>query len=301
MVSRQQALDCGISPATVRRWARDGRWHALHPGVYLVDGHRLTDEARVRAGGLWAGDTATVTGLAAAYWHGLLPRAPALVEVTLPAHRHPRPQPGLDIRRRALDPSDRIQVRHLWLAGRPLAVLQAAIAVPDGSAFLDRALQRHVRFPAVYRAYCRNLGQPGGAAVARLLIAAADRADSAAERLLVRLLRRAGLRGWVLGYSFGPFLVDLAFPHALVAVEVDGWAWHVDPSRFRADRRKGNALTRAGWELLRYTWHDLDGRPCDVVAEIAEAVSAATSKITTSKITATGNGRTDLSAWHHLR
>jgi hypothetical protein len=65
----------------------------------------------------------------------------------------------------------------------------------DGSTFLDRALQRHVRFPAVYRAYCRNIGRYGSSAVGRLPVATADRADSTAERLLVRLLHDAGIGG----------------------------------------------------------------------------------------------------------
>jgi hypothetical protein len=34
---------------------------------------------------------------------------------------------------------------------------------------------------------------------------------------------------------------------------VDGWAWHVDPERFRNDRRKGNYITCCGWDLLRFT------------------------------------------------
>jgi hypothetical protein len=58
--------------------------------------------------------------------------------------------------------------------------------------------------------------------VSRLITAAADRADSAAERVLKGLLREAGIAGWVLGHRFGPHLIDLAFPEQRVAVEVDG-------------------------------------------------------------------------------
>jgi very-short-patch-repair endonuclease len=101
----------------------------------------------------------------------------------------------------------------------------------------------------------------GSSEAGRLIIAAADRADSAAERLLVKLLREAGITGWVLGYPFGHYRIDLAFPASKVAIEVDGWAWHVDAERFRNDRRKGNAIARERWDLLRFTWHDLDGRP----------------------------------------
>ena len=89
----------------------------------------------------------------------------------------------------------------------------------------------------------------------------------------MKILRDAGIGGWVLGCPFGPYRIDLAFPAAMVAIEVDGWAWHVDAERFRADRRKGNALVRAGWDLLRFTWHDLDGRPGEVLAEIVETLA----------------------------
>jgi very-short-patch-repair endonuclease len=163
-------------------------------------------------------------------------------------------------------------VRGLRVAGRGLAALETAVALPDGSAFLDRALQRHVPFDEVYRAYCRGIGRRDSAGIGPLLIAAADRADSAAERIVVRILRRAGIDGWVLGHPVGPYTIDVAFPAARLAVEIDGWAWHVDQDRFAADRRKGNALVRAGWTLLRFTWHDLTRSPASVLAQIVAAL-----------------------------
>ena len=265
-----QAVACGMSAATVQRRAREGSWTRLHPAVYLVAGHRLTDESRVRAAWLWAGEGAAVSGPAAAYWHGMLNHAPRCVELTVPRRTSPRCPDGVRLRRRDLAPADVVGHRDLWLTAAPLTALETAVALDDGSAFLDRALQRHTRFPAVYRAYCRNVGRRGSSAAGRLLVAAADRTDSAAERLLVRLLRDAGIGGWVLGHPFGPWRIDLAFPQQKVAIEVDGWAWHVDAERFRADRRKQNALVRAGWDPLRFTWHDLDGRPAAVFDEIGE-------------------------------
>jgi hypothetical protein len=53
VITRAQALACGISADTTLRRVRSGAWHELHPGVYLVGGHPLTDEARVRAASLW--------------------------------------------------------------------------------------------------------------------------------------------------------------------------------------------------------------------------------------------------------
>ncbi len=279
VVTLAQAVTAGVSAGTVQRWARTGGWRRLHPGVYLAGGHRLTDEARVRAAWLWASagasdGRAAVSGPTAAHWHGLLPRCPARVDITVPRRTHHRPRQGVLLHRRDLPFPDLELDRDLMVVGRPLAVLQTAVGLADGSTFLDRALQRKaVRFPALYRAHCRNLGRPGSAATGRLLVAAADRADSVAERLLVRLLREAGIGGWVLGHPFGPWRIDLAFPARRVAVEVDGWAWHVDPERFRNDRRKGNAITLARWDLLRFTWHDLDGAPRESIGEIVDTLA----------------------------
>lgn len=270
-----QAMACGISPDTVRRRVRDHRWEQVHPRVYLVGGHRLTDEARLWAAWLYAGERSTVCGPAAAFRHGMLTAAPEVIDVMLPAALHRRRPPGVRWHRHDLAPVDRAAVDGLELTARPLTVLETALALPDGSTFLDRALQRHVRFPTLYRAYCRHVGRKGWGRAGHLLVAAADRADSAAERLLVTILRDAGVTGWVLGHPFGPWRIDLAFPRQKVAVEVDGWAWHVDAERFRNDRRKQNALVRDGWDPLRFTWHDLDGRPAAVLAEVCETVAAA--------------------------
>ena len=113
VVSLAQAVAHGYSAARAHRRVREGGWRRLHPGVFLVGGHRLTDEARVRAAWLWAADPdaagpraagpkVAVTGPAAAHWHGMLARGPAVVDVTVPRGAKPRAQPGLRVHRRDL-------------------------------------------------------------------------------------------------------------------------------------------------------------------------------------------------------
>jgi hypothetical protein len=41
---------------------------------------------------------------------------------------------------------------------------------------------------------------------------------------------------------------------------------------------KGNTLVRSGWDLLRFTWHDLRNRPDYVVGEIRAARLAASAR-----------------------
>ncbi len=147
IISLAQAVERGVSARTVQRHARDGPWKRLRPAVCLVGGHLLDDRGRVRAVGLWGGARSTVTGPAAAFWHGMLPEAPELVDLTVPVACKPRPQRGIQVRRRDLHWIDRVQADGVWVTDRAFTALETAVALPDGSTFLDRALQKWVRFP----------------------------------------------------------------------------------------------------------------------------------------------------------
>lgn len=276
VISRAQALELGFSRHMVDRRIACGQWRPVHPSVYLVAGFRRSDEARLRAAALWAGPEGVVSGASAAWWHGMLDRLPDTVRIMMPPGTRRSPPTGVVVRRRAVSVADLAVRLDVPVVAGPLAALQGAVELgPRGPRFLDRALQRHVRFSALYRAYCRNVGAVDSGLAGRLIVAAADRAGSTAERLLVRLIRRDGIPGWVLGHESEGFVIDVAFPSSRVAVEVDGWAWHVDVERFQTDRRRQNRLVAAGWTVLRFTWHDLTQRPAEVVAEIRAAVSTA--------------------------
>lgn len=274
VISREQALAAGMTRAAVDHRLRTRRWRPLHPRVYLAGGHHPDDEVRVRAAVLWAGDGAVLSGVAAAWWHGLAEHVPATIGVTVSRRRFPRARPGLLVRRRDLRPEDRAELRGLPVTTLPLTALEAAVEWgAAGGRLLDRALQGGVRFPAVYEAYCRNLGSHGSATAGRLLGAAADRSASQAQRLLVAMLCRSGSTGWHRGFPAAGYRIDVAFPAARVAVEVDGWAWPMDVEATDADQRRRQRLARHGWTVLHYTWHDLTGRPHVVLADIAREVA----------------------------
>jgi very-short-patch-repair endonuclease len=74
----------------------------------------------------------------------------------------------------------------------------------------------------LWHAHLRNKGRHGSPAARRLLQAASDGARSEAERLLVKLLRGAGITGWRTNYPVGGYKVDVAFPKQKVAIETDG-------------------------------------------------------------------------------
>jgi very-short-patch-repair endonuclease len=274
VISRSQAVAAGMSADQVDRRLRKGRWRRLHPCVYLVADRELTNRARIHAAVLWAGEDATLSGVAAAWWHQLWGVAPSTIDATVPLSQSGRSRGKIRIRRRELDWLDRTHLNGIWVTNVALTVLEAAVALGGkGQQLLDRALQRRVRFEDLVQAHSRNVGRRGSKAAGDLLRSCADRAASEGERAVIRLMRAAGITGWVRGYWFGGCELDFAFPELRVAVEVDGWAWHVDVERFRHDRRRQNILELAGWTVLRFTWHDLTERPEHVVAEIKAALA----------------------------
>ncbi len=139
---------------------------------------------------------------------------------------------------------------------------------------MDSALQHRVELRELWSAHIRNKGRYGSPAARRLLQSADDGARSAAERLLIRLLKAAKITGWRANYPLAGYKIDVAFPKRKVAIEVDGFAFHSDAEDFHGDRKRQNAIALLGWQVLRFTWLDLVEYPQRVIAEIKFAIRA---------------------------
>lgn len=112
-----------------------------------------------------------------------------------------------------------------------------------------------------------------------LLALTADGALSVAEHRLHRILRRAGIRGWVADARVfdrhGVIgVADVLFRAERVLLEVDGMAYHAT-ARFQEDRTRQNRLVCAGFTVLRFTWHDLVDRPHLVQRVVTDTLFAA--------------------------
>lgn len=274
VVTRIQALGCGMSSTSVGRKVATGEWTTLAPGVYLRSDRERTDAVELRAAVYGAGQEAVAWGPSAAWWHGLLERPPARHYVTVPHHRIRSCTRATRVRRRDLHWKDTVVVRSLPLTALPLTVLEAATEMPSGSVLMGRALQRHTSLEVLQQVHRRNSGRHGARAASRLLCSAGDGGHSEAERILHRILRDAGLTGWRGHVWSCGFEIDVAFEARRVAVEVDGWAWHRDAHRHRRDAERQNVLVNAGWHVLRFTWHTLIDDPDGVVRQIRSALDS---------------------------
>jgi hypothetical protein len=102
------------------------------PRVFLVAGHRHTDAARVRAAALWIGASGAVSGPAAAWWHGMRPAPPEMIELTGAARALPTSATGVCLRRRAFTTADLVKLRGLWVTDKALTALETAAATRPG-------------------------------------------------------------------------------------------------------------------------------------------------------------------------
>lgn len=85
VLTRSQALACGIPHSTVNVWCRPGgKWQKMLPGVYLtVTGKHTLDQRQVAAL-LYAGTASVITGPAAMRLHRLRSPGPDTIDVLVP-------------------------------------------------------------------------------------------------------------------------------------------------------------------------------------------------------------------------
>jgi very-short-patch-repair endonuclease len=269
--SRLQARQAGWSAWRIRRKVETGEWCELYGGRALVASTAsVTLRGWDHAALLACGDGSVLAGPSAGRWFGMgttWPQPTVLVDPT--TRRLPG---GITLIRDRLDTADLVFVDDTAVTSRARTVIDCLrlLPEPNGRTLLDRALQQGwVTFEQLVERTHRLTGRRGTPRLVRHVRTASLAVRSEAERVLRRLLLRAGIGGWVSDFRVaGVGVVDFAFPDLRLALEVDGRAWHSAAERFQSDRTRQNALVAAGWTVLRFTWEDLTTRPGYVVATI---------------------------------
>lgn len=283
LVLRAQALECGLSAATVDRHLARREWIVVHPCVYRPADRPMSPLMRVRGAAMWAGRSAVLIGTSALAWWRVVDEVPATIELAVGEKGGHTAPSGIRLVRRDVPRERCALVEGQWTLHRAHAVLEAAAASAplEGARLVDRALQEGTVTVDGLRDALAAFGQRHGVVAARRLVQlAAGGARSEGERRLARALRSGGLSGWApnLRVTLGDgsrVELDLAFPAARLVIEVDGWAYHRDVDRFRRDARRQNALVAEGWRVLRVTWYDLVEDPARVAALVAGTLAAA--------------------------
>jgi len=252
-----------------------GRVVRLLPGTYVP--RELADDfaTKVQAVAAWS-PRAVIVGAAASrmtFWPGLPVDAIDVARMG----RVPTAA-GYRFWRRPIDPD------HVVFAG-DVRVAVPALAAIDlvermGGDAIDACLRsRRARLADLWAAVRAHPNRRGNVEIERLLRDSRDKPWSAAERRSHRLLRQHRIPGWKANHEVRvagrQYFIDIAFVHARLAIEIDGRFHEDDHDVFEDDRLRQNALVRAGWRVLRFTYAMLVNHPDYVVGVIRAALADA--------------------------
>jgi hypothetical protein len=263
-----------------RAQLRSSAWQRVFPDVYACATLTLTHQVRAFAATRVLIPGAVACGRTAAVLWGVELAGPAdPVECVVPASCRGGVVAGVRVTRREL-PGDRIITRRgirTTDALRTALDLASIQPMDDAVVALDQFLAPGLVFLSEVREAARNLTGRGCRQVRRAAGLADGLAGSPQETRLRMLLHRSELPPPVAQYSVragGRFLarVDFAWPERRLAVEYEG-LWHGRPQQVARDRRRLNALTRAGWRVVFVTAADLRD-PARLVARVAEALAS---------------------------
>lgn len=271
--SGAQAVAAGFTRRQIRYRVRVGAWREVQPDVFCAASTPVTPQLLERAALLVCGPGAALAAASAAVRWGLpgiaLPAHPC---VAVPTDRRPRLFAGT-VRRRSPDVMRRSRLRD---GVRVLAVedtvrdLATTLSTPDLEALVTHVLGFARVTTAEGLLDACVPGQRGAAALRRAVAACDDEARSVWERRLAGLLTAAGIPP-VMNHPVRTSdrrlqYLDLCYPEARLAIEVDGWSTHGNRVSFRSDRaRKRRLVLDAGWYVIEVTPADIRDSPEEVV------------------------------------
>ena len=285
VVAGWQLADCGLTPAAVAHRLRRGRLHRLFRGCFAVGHEAVPEEGVVLAAVLSVGPGTVACRHSAARLLDVLPAGTAASCGLDPVHvlavdgRHRRGRPGV-----ASHETRCFDLRDLRWVG-PVPVTSAArtvldVAGTDDRRTAERLLAGALRSRAateheVRSVLARSRGHRGAGVVASLIDAGPAFDRSIAERLLLELVRRAGLPEPRTNARVAGYEVDALWPSHTVVAEFDSFTFHGDVLAFRADRRKSARLQAAGFDVVPVVWPDLCETPEMVAANLAAVLAVA--------------------------
>jgi predicted transcriptional regulator of viral defense system len=272
VVTRQQLEGLGFATATITRWAKAGRLHRLHRGVYAVGHTAISWEGRCLAAVL-ARPGSVASHRTAAWIHGLLRTRPGTIHLTAPTRQ--RLKRDFVVHFAKLEPDDCTVVDGIPVTSPARTVLDLA---PDGSrSDLARLLQGaednelldRRRFDALLARAGSHPGRAKLATALRTYKPEPATLRSNLERRFRRHVLAAGLPRPQANVVVEGYELDCYWEAEGFAVELDVFATHGSPRSFEEDRERADNLLLADLELIRVTDVRLDREPQETIARVA--------------------------------
>ncbi len=282
VITRHQALGCGLSSAQIAHRVTIGDWIRIAPGLYRAAVAPWDEAARQWAALLAAPPGSVFSHHTAARLHGLdiRPRS-EIIWLTVPHERRTRRLDGVFYMR-----SRRLEAVMTSSSGHPVTTIARTLidlvdVVPPErltAAAFDALRERRVTLQAIMRTAQILATRHSRPAVRRLIEALHPDFDSGAEADADALFRHHGLyfdrqhRVIADGRVIARF--DFADPQLRLGIEIDGAAYHASAEAQQRDRRRDQRLMVLGWKVVRFTAMEVLNRPDDVVARLRRILTS---------------------------
>jgi very-short-patch-repair endonuclease len=271
VVALPQLTALGLGQRAISKRVASGRLHRLHRGVYAVGHTRLSAKGRWLAAVLACGPAAVLSHRTAAALHELLPIGGGAIHVTAP-HRL-RDKPGLHVHRAAVD---RVVVDVIPATTVARTLLDLAVTEPYR--LLERAVENAERKGTLDVREIPTVDRPGAPALRRALAAHTTHTESELERRVLALIERARLprpqTNAPIQTTQGPIRVDFLWPEHRLVLEADGHEHHRTRHAQDRDRRRDQALTAAGYTVIRTTWTQVTQDPESLIVTLRALLRA---------------------------
>ncbi|MFN7149262.1 MAG: type IV toxin-antitoxin system AbiEi family antitoxin domain-containing protein [Microthrixaceae bacterium] len=285
LVTRSQIRSAGVSAQQLRTLRSRGVLLPIEPRVYAVSGAPPSWEQHLAAKVLAAGPLAIAGARSAAGLWRLDRYRRNHLDLVVPTPA-PRRIHGVHLHEsNALPNSERTVLEGIPVSTPIRTIFDVARYVSPTrlGAMLDDAVRRDL---TTYREAQQRIGElstrgRNGIATVRAMLK--DRPDGSAvpdsplESDARSLLRRAGIPEPVLHHRVEcdelTYVLDLAWPPELVALECDGYRFHRTPEQLDWDDRRRTALGLRGWLVLHVTRRMLSERPGRLVSDVTSALT----------------------------
>ncbi|CUR60607.1 conserved hypothetical protein [metagenome] len=265
----RQALQAGLSRTRLRAALQDHLIVRLLRGVYLRADVEPTELVRAQAAALVTGPHMVVCDRTAAWIHGVRTFDYWELDVVVPLElyalrRHePTRRSGCDGGTRDLQPEDWFELGGVRITtpARTAMDLGCKLSRRRALAAMDALMRGHAFTELELRRMLPRYHRRRGVVQLRQLVPLVDpRAESPSESWTRLEIIDNGLPAptpqyWVLVDGVPTYRLDLAYPHARIAIEYDGVEFHSDADARANDEERRAWLRAHGWTVIVLDLH----------------------------------------------
>jgi hypothetical protein len=282
VLHRLEVLAMGITSRELSAFVRLGVIARIGRGIYTMGEVLGLPDPR----GITRSTRTVLSHISAAAWWGADLVVPAeKLHVTAPRNRGRRSDclPLVQLHRADLRPEEIRRVRGVLVTSPLRTVLDIARSLPLAHAVAiadSLARKRLVSSRELLRTASAMPAGPGRTAVRKVAALLDPLSGSVFESITRVSMAIAGLPAPTTQLNIydtaGEWVarVDFAWPDLRVVLECDGFEFHSSRASFESDRRRWNALTRAGWRVIAVTWHDVVNDPTYLVELMSDVLAA---------------------------